>query len=713
MKARQIILTALAAVTFGASAAVASESHFTFGTGWWSQSAPEAKFQEFRVVPRGAFLESFLMRETVNDWAVAGWGWNTSRADQGYGFTASRGIRWRADVSYQEIPHLFSQTARSLYGETRPGEYRLPDSLQRTNSEYGSAYIATMQNALASANAVGLSTRTDVTQLRLRARPAQGWRFELRGVERQRNGRQPYSAAFGFSDAIELPVALSQRTTDADAIATYEKSGVRVQASAGLSTFKNDVGTLVVDHPRRYRDAASGSLAGARELKMDLAPDNEVVRGQLALSWRMPRSSVLYGTLTMSEGRQDDDFLPYTSNSALLQSNPDSLPAKSFGGKVSTMTQDLRFITRPHASVSGVLRFHGEKYENDSGHFLLTGFSPYDQGWTAYPRHNHLDGWSTNTFGADVDFELTHWASVGVLGEIRNREFEAREIDKDAETVVGASLHLDPTDAIGFAASIRSGNRELDEFHVSHYHRYFTTDSLLLEQPLLRRFDIANRKQTAATSSLDWTLGPKFDAAVDYSYLKNDYEDSGYGLQRAEEHLVVVDGTFHATPRLDLTGGYGFGQSDTRQASNETATPPPPTADAPTDWWANLRDRTVFVFTRGEWWAKPNRYLMTADYTFTRSFGEYHLTNAANTAQDMPSTYYRRHEFMLGGKWKVNPTLDLSWRYSFDDYGVEDFAAQNIPYLGITGTSATAIYLGDSVFGYRAHRVAFVASKRF
>ena len=338
MKARRFMLTALAAVTFGASAAIAGDGQVSIGTGWWSQSAPEAKYQEFRVVPRGAFLESFLMRENLEDWATAGWGRNTGKADQGYGATTSKGVRWRADVTYQEIPHLFSQTARSLYGEASPGTYRLPDSLQRTNSEYGSAYVATMTNALAGAGAVGLSTRTDVTQLRLRARPATGWRFEVRGSERQRNGRQPYSASFGFSDAIELPLEISQKTLDADAIGTYEHRDVRVQASAGLSKFQNDIGTLVVDNPRRYSDGSTG----ARETKLDLAPGNEVVRGQVALSWRLPRSSMLYGTVSMSEGTQDDAFLPYTTNSTLAQSRLDSLPARNLGGRVTTRTEPAR-----------------------------------------------------------------------------------------------------------------------------------------------------------------------------------------------------------------------------------------------------------------------------------------------------------------------------------------------------------------------------------
>ena len=38
-------------------------AHSPFYRQWFDQTVPEAKFQEFREVPRGGFLESFLARE--------------------------------------------------------------------------------------------------------------------------------------------------------------------------------------------------------------------------------------------------------------------------------------------------------------------------------------------------------------------------------------------------------------------------------------------------------------------------------------------------------------------------------------------------------------------------------------------------------------------------------------------------------------------------
>src|SRR5262245_49712249 len=53
--------------------------------------------------------------------------------------------RYEAEVRYDEIPHIFSNTTRTLYGETRPGVFTLPlairQSLQTTSSTGTAAQI--------------------------------------------------------------------------------------------------------------------------------------------------------------------------------------------------------------------------------------------------------------------------------------------------------------------------------------------------------------------------------------------------------------------------------------------------------------------------------------------------------------------------------------------------------------------------------------------
>src|SRR5690242_613608 len=77
----------------------------TFGTQWWTQNAPEAKFQEFRQVPQGAYLESFLVRGGDARWKTTFYGTNALRKDQLLGLNVARGIKWQLNGRWQEIPH--------------------------------------------------------------------------------------------------------------------------------------------------------------------------------------------------------------------------------------------------------------------------------------------------------------------------------------------------------------------------------------------------------------------------------------------------------------------------------------------------------------------------------------------------------------------------------------------------------------------------------
>src|SRR5678816_2318715 len=94
-----------------------SDGRVTFGSRWWTQTAPEASFREYLDLSRGGFLESFLLRGwTAEDLAMVT-GENALRDDQSTHLRLARGVRWQLDVRDDQIPHLYSLTARTPYTE--------------------------------------------------------------------------------------------------------------------------------------------------------------------------------------------------------------------------------------------------------------------------------------------------------------------------------------------------------------------------------------------------------------------------------------------------------------------------------------------------------------------------------------------------------------------------------------------------------------------
>ena len=116
MRARIISMVVLAASLLVASQAVAqSDGSATFGGQWWSQDHPEASYQKYGLQPRGGFLENYMLREFNAPWAGAIWGRNALQTNQYNGMYLAKGVRWRLDGEYRELPHLYSLVARSPY----------------------------------------------------------------------------------------------------------------------------------------------------------------------------------------------------------------------------------------------------------------------------------------------------------------------------------------------------------------------------------------------------------------------------------------------------------------------------------------------------------------------------------------------------------------------------------------------------------------------
>jgi MtrB/PioB family decaheme-associated outer membrane protein len=699
----------------------AAEGDVTFGGQWWTQTVPDAKYQEFSVVPRGGLMESFLLQEWSGRNGVAIWGSNALRADQATKFTWANGARFRMDLGYAEIPHIFSLIARSPYVETAPGWFTLPDSLQAKNQRTPATYTATMKDLLATSPVIGLGFGTSVSTARLRVRPGRGWQIEARGARRERSGVKPYAMTFGFSTAIEIPEPIEQRMVDGDVVADYKRDRFTTQVDVGVSTFDNFISTLRVDNPKRITDVngGDGPVVGA----LDLYPDNRVVRGSIAMGYMMPRYTALTATLGVSKGTQNDPFLPLTSNSALPQSSIDSLPARSLNAKAVQLNGDVRLTTHLTHALGAALRFHYTDYDNQTPSLDFIGQVPYDVSFQRFaPLESDVLDNTQWQAGGDVDYAISSRISLGGTAEYRVRERTHREVEKDNETVLGARARLRPTSALQVDARYLRGDRKLDAFLDEDYIGFKQRavgptagvyDSLgPLEQAELRRFDVAARIQDRATAGVSYTFGERVDVAANYVYLKNDYHETTFGLKDATAHTVSSSASFHVNERLDLNGGYGYERTESHQASRESNSATL-SIDPLDNWGAFLKDTDVFVSAGFEWWPKPEKFSITGGYQVSRHVADFDLSNGRNTAVDLPGTEYRRHDVVVDANYQWLAQTRLGLRYGWEEYDVNDWATNDVPPIfPLTGT-ASAVFLGDSSQSYKAHRIAVLVKHQF
>jgi len=717
-------------------AAWAAEGEFSIGSQWWDQTAPDAKYQEFSQVPRGGFLETFVLREWAGRNSVALWGANAIQSNQASKLTWANGARYRVDLGYTQIPHTFSRIARWGWTQTAPGVFTIPDTLQDRNQAFPNSYTGRMTDFLRNVPVIGLGFNTNISNARLRGRPVRDWQLEARGTVRERSGLKPYALDFGFSTALENPEPIDQRMVDADVIASYQHARLRAQASVGLSSFDNAISTLRVDNPKRNTDATGGD--GARVGALDLYPDNKVARGSVALAYLLPKRTAVAATLGMAQTTQDDPFLPFTTNTRvdgvpgpglINKAGLDSLPARSLDGKAVQLNGDVRLTTRPVEGLDGAVRFHYDDYDNQTEERVFIGQAPYEASWQRFITvgdhkfENHARSNTQWTAGLDLDYDVTGRVRLGGTYELRTRERTEREVEKDEETVIRGRARARLLDGMEFTGRYSHGDRKLDEFLLEEYEGltqrprgagYLVPglyDSVgVLEQPSLRRFDVANRVQDQAVAGVACALGERVELSATYSYLKNDYPDSKLGLQDETQQTVSSTGTVHVNDRVDLNGGYGFGLSEANQASRSSGQFMTSLSDS--GWSANLKDTDVFYFAGFEW-APKEKLTLSANYQLSRNVSEFDLDNGLKNAADLPNTLYRRHEAVLDARWQWLKSTVIVGRWGWEEYDTIDWASNNVPLIfPVTGT-ANAIFLGDSSQSYKAHRLALLVKHSF
>ena len=152
MRARIISMVVLAASLLVASQSLAqSDGSVTFGEPVVvadQQRRPSTR--NTATMPRGGFLQDYVLREFNGPWAGALWGNDALTRGQGNGLYLAKGVAWRLDAQYAETPHHLNFIARSPFVQTTPGVFLLPNVLQQQNQlANGTNYNNGMKDVLA------------------------------------------------------------------------------------------------------------------------------------------------------------------------------------------------------------------------------------------------------------------------------------------------------------------------------------------------------------------------------------------------------------------------------------------------------------------------------------------------------------------------------------------------------------------------------------
>ena len=723
-----------------------------------------ALFRRYRDIGNGPTLNNFGMEAAKPDEArfieIVGGG--AGRSDQFYGVQFGRYNDYRINLSYSEIPHVFSTTARPIWQGVGTGNLSLP-------VWPGIAPGGASGNTTTDAAALqGLINATGDTELglvrkkggvRLDMNLTDTWKFYSSYSLEHRKGARPFGGNEGNGETVE---PIDYKTHDLLAGLQFADSVSNFNLTLSASLFRNDVDTLTWESPFRHITGALVIPGG----RIDLYPGNDAYNAKMEYARALPFNGRFNATVALGTMRQNDNLLPPTMTSGTgaaiaggfngnfnLWNTNAALSQQSANASIDTALVDLGLSLVPADKLT--IRATLRHYENHN-HTSYTAFNPQ----TGQFGYIIQDNFASNVFNGTNN---VHYRSIPFQGEQDNYklsgEYQVRRravltADYEREFFHRAYRERDYTweDRVRFGYTDRGfgsatlrlayeyGNRSGSQYKSDPYKDFYTaslaayTDTLanvidrLHNLADMRKFDLADRKQQVLKARLNYLPRADMDLGATLQSKINDYPADFGRTGKQTQNSLNLDLSYlpsaatavnvyssYQTARLKQADAADIGSA----AAVGCAVLPPSCSNAfgaplsiyPADryWSAVSGDRTdMFGLGLRHDFGKPK---LDVQYTYSSSRSPlsyaYASANvlqspafAAQAGNAFPDLTYDLHVFDMGLRLPVSRQTAVRLFYHFEAAKIADWHYSGLDQGTVVGNR---VYLDAGPGNYRTH----------
>ena len=647
-----------------------------FGVRGTSADGDAARYERYRDLGNGLFLENAHLARERNGWLLDLTADHVGRKDQRYLVDVSRPGRVKAWFLWDQIPMLLSRTTRTLFTGIGSGVLAIDDSLQARVQANPAAIVPVFDQF---GSEFETRTRRLITEGGFEYLPGSALTFTAKVRRTDREGSIPFGGSFGHSSLVELPAPTEHTLTEADAGAEFARDPLLLRAAYTGSFFHNDFTSVVFDNPFRAIDSTSASSRG----RLTLAPTNSYNGVNGLASVKLPRRSrasafVSVGRLTDA----GDPIVPQTINAALP---PAPLARSTVNGEAMTTAVTLTFVSRPTRYLDFTAGYRQYNFDNRTPEFAMTQRVSYDNTVSAVVPAVHTEPFGVLRHTVDADVKLTpmNGVSAGVgftrLSEDRtHRIFESTtdnvvRVTFDTVSSQRFTLRTKYEHAQRRGVGIEEGEREL---------------AAIGEQPGMRHFDIASRNRDRVTLLGSVTPVENVGFNVSVGAGKDDYLESLFGL-RDNTHRVYGAGVdLTPTDRVVLGASYSYERYNALSRSRQ-ANPGVQFTDASRNWATDATDRAHSWQMNAEVGRIADKVDLRFSYDFSRARALYeYLTGpvADRTLPEeaivpttlpapagLPPTLSELQRGTTDVTYALASHLSLGLSYWFEQYRVNDF----------------------------------------
>jgi MtrB/PioB family decaheme-associated outer membrane protein len=643
-----------------------------------NESSKFTEYSDFNLVTG----EWDLKYEKENEYRIETDAQNVGQDDQYYSLGVNQYGKFKAGVSYDEIPHRYTFDVKTLYSGVGSGNLTLPDSLQ-SDLQNG---VITIDQAFNSAVSGDPEFDRKTTKLNFEWLAKDPFSFRTEFSYEKQDGTRPMFGSFGTAfTPVELFEPIDNETYQIKLIAEYAKLPFFLNATYHYSNFKNNENTLIFDNPFRATDAILGPSRG----RIDLAPDNDYHNASVSGSYTdLPFKGRISGTAAWGWMRQNDDLIPYTINTAIAAP---ALPNDSADAEVKTSLYNVMLSARPTNKMHVKGRFRYYEYDNDTQEINFPGFVSSDDFFDATPIVNQPVSYKKMRAKTDLGYDVWKRSRLN-LGYTYDRiEQTNREVDTIQDHIFSGAIDTNPSSWLSLKASYERTERDISNYDFDVY----LGGGLDLEQLAgLRKYTEADVSRDRVQFLANVFPVEPLAFSGSFIYGRDDFDKSAFGLTDDEHYILSLDADYALTDRLHLNAFYSYEKyENTQKGFGEFDGGPD------TDWDAKGRD---VINTAGggiKFGIIPDRLDFDISYSYSNIDGNIDFNIPGGGAVDWDSvdeTELHILDTKLSYRiWKgCFVTLGYVYeKFKYDDYNVE----------GFTNTPTDAILAGTLPQDYTAH----------
>lgn len=576
--------------------------------------------------------------------------------------------------SFQGIPYYRYRDAYSPFRSAGGHTLVLPANWVTGAS---TQQMTALQDSL---NRVGIRQKRQIAEIGARFMPRQTkWTLSVDYRHDKQNGTGITGANFLTTSSL-LAAPIDYSTDQVDAAAQYAKGNWQIRLGYYGSFFHDSDSALTWDNP--FTPYVSGAGVG----RMSTAPDNSFNQFSVSGAWQILPSTRLMASGAFGAAEQNDGFIASTINPGLATS---PLPASNLDGRIDTRNYSVRLTSRPFTRLSVTADYVEDTRNNKTDQAL------YEQAVTdvyiGSTLANRPYSFYRRTGRLLADFTITR--AVKVEAGMRSQRYHAtfQDVAHSVTPSGWAEVRATVSSSFGFTLKYDRSHRMVQNYDVQ-------PALIAVENPLLRRFDQANRirEQVMATAYYIPVQSVSLGLSVDRS--RDNYENSQVGLTGASNYGLNLTGSWMPTRDASLDVYLSRQIIAADQAGSQTG--------SVADWFAHTGDRVSSGGINAQWKNVVPKLGIGANLYASYTSEKLRLDTGNPYTIGFPDNTFRDFGVRLFATYGLSDKSSLRFdfwheRYRTRDWSLDGVAPATIPKVLTLGVTSPDFTVNQFAVTYR------------